>query len=353
MAAATRRLVLCLLGSEDPPQTTLFLSNRHPPPPLPGSSHERTRVVSRRIGRRGARVLWQQLVLPGLAARFALDVLYCPCYTVPLCYAGSRVVSVHDVIAWRRPDLCRRLNVVHLRSMMAPSLRAARRIAVPTETVRRDVLEFFDVAEQKVAVIPWGVDFEIQPMKKNRARESVERWYGIDYPYLLFVGCAEPKKNCGILHDAARKLGVRLVSCGPPGWTSRSRGLDGPGQAPPSVRHLGFVPVEHLGPLYSAAEVFVFPSLIEGFGLPAIEAMACGTPVVAGDAPALVEVCGGAAAHFPSHDQSMLESTLQAALCDTVLRERLIALGTARAAEFTWRRAVERFRETLLDAAEG
>ena len=299
---------------------------------------------------RGRRVLWQQLDLPRMVRRLRADLLYCPCYTVPIRSRTPSVVTVHDLIAWKRPDLCRWLNVLHFRSLVGASVRRARRITVPTETVKRDLIEILRIREEKIRVVPWGVDLEIRPVERDLARRLVSRWYGIEGPFVLFVGGLEPKKNLSTLLLAMRALDVRLVVAGPSGWGERKtrRLLEAAGRN--RCLHLGYVPVDRLGPLYSAADVFAFPSLIEGFGLPAVEAMACGAPVVASDAEALREVCGGAALHAPALDAAAWSEALRALLGDAQLQDRMIRAGRARAAEFTWDRTASLFLAAAQEA---
>jgi glycosyltransferase involved in cell wall biosynthesis len=348
VATSTRRLFLALrdTGRLD---LTAWVPERALPL-LGDGAGARLRALPER--RRGRRVAWQQLALPRRCADARIDVLYCPCYTVPLRWRGPRVVTVHDLIALKRPDLCRPLNVLHFRMLVAPSVRAATRITTPTEAVRRDLVERLDVPEDKIDVVPWGVDLELASPPREMAAQRVREWYDLDGPFVLFAGGIEPKKNLDALVEATRSLDTTLVVAGPPGWGAREtrRGLEllGPGR----FRHVGFVDPERLGALYAAATVFAFPSWIEGFGLPVVEAMARGTPVVASDAPALTEVCGGAALHVPPGDPAALAAALRRVLEDTELREDLVRRGRRRAERFTWTRAAGAFMECLRRAAE-
>jgi len=346
VATATRRLFLRVAAESVEHELTAFVSDKAEVSGLDGKGMDRCRVVRCAHRARDRRVLWQQFVLPLLARRHGLDVLVCPCYTVPLISKVPSVVVVHDMIAWKRPDLCRRLNVCHFRALLGISVRRAARVMVPTTTVKEDVLSILDAPEHKVHRVPWGVDFEITPMEHDTAREIVLSDFGIDAPYVFTVGCLEPKKNLSATIEATRRIGAVLVAVGPAGWDAATRQAI-ENQGGEHCRYLGYVTVLQLSALYSAAEAFVFPSHIEGFGLPALEAMACGAPVIASNAPALLEVCGGAALHAPSSDVGALISCLRKVIGDAELRERLRQRGRQHAREFSWDCTVRQFWEVI------
>lgn len=345
VAAATRRLFTRLANITEDSHLTVFVSRRASSVSFPDAA--RVERVRAEIDGRAGRIAWQQALLPHLAARHRFDVLYCPSYTVPLWCRVPLVVTVHDLIVWKRPEVCRALNVLHFRLLLGASVRRARRITVPTETVRRDLVEILDVSPEKIDVIPWGIDLEIQPIEKDMARTMIQSWYGIEGPFVLFLGALEPKKNVATLIEAAERTGMPLVVGGAASTADRRAGLLIQALEMKGGRYLGYVPMERLGALYSAAEVFAFPSLIEGFGLPVLEAMACGAPVVASDAPALREVSGEAALHVPAEDPIALSEALTRVLGDTSLRQSLIQRGRARAAQFTWDRSARLFLEAL------
>ena len=351
VAVASRRLFLQVASQRDV-RWTAFVPRRATSLVASAARIRSVRTVIQPDRSRGMRVLWQQRSLSKLARRHRVDVLYCPCYTAPLRNAPPVVVTVHDLIAWKRPDLCRPLNVLHFRLLVQASVRVARLVTVPTETVKQDLIERLGVPEEKIYVVPWGASLEFDALDGETARRRVQCHYGIDDPFILFAGSVEPKKNLSTLIEAVRRLDAQLILVGPSGWGERStrRALQRIG--PSRCRHLGFVPASRLVELYSGARVVAVPSLIEGFGIPAVEAMACGAPVVAADDPALREVCGGAAIHVPAEDPAALAEGLRRAAEPGDLREDLIRRGHARAAEFTWRRSGDRFLEVLHRAVD-
>jgi glycosyltransferase involved in cell wall biosynthesis len=207
-------------------------------------------------------------------------------------------------------------------------------VTVPTKTVKQDVIEIFGVSENKIHVIPWGVRSDLAKMDTLTASSLVMSWFGIQRPYALFVGNIEPKKNIPRLIEATKRASIPLVMAGPSTWGSRHRRACFR-RKQGRVRYLGYVAPTELAALYSAAEVFIFPSHSEGFGLPVIEAMACGAPVVTSDAPSLLEISGDAALHASSTDIEAICDAITRIVSNTTLRADLILRGTRRANQFS------------------
>ena len=300
-----------------------------------------------------ARIAYEQALLRRRLDGF--DVFHAPGYVAPPRLPIPMVLTVYDLIALRHPRLAARSNVMHYRLRLPRSARAAARIIVPTECVARDVTEQFHIPGGRIRVVPLGVAERFRPPSAE-AVAALRGRHGLGGPFLLFVGNVEPKKNLPTLLRAVAALRRdgrphALVIAGVRGWKCREvYALPAELGIEDAVRFLGYVPEDDLPALYGAAEAFAFPSLVEGFGLPPLEAMACGTPVVASDADALVETAGDAALHVPARDAAALADALRRVLDDASLRERLVEAGLARAAEFTWTRTAEQTRAVYREA---
>ena len=287
--------------------------------------------------------LWEQAVLP-LAARNA-RVLYCPANLAP---AASRrtVVVIHDLAPLRHPGWYSRTFTSYQRYLLPLLADRARRLIAPSEFSRRELAEGLDVDPQRVSVVPNGVGEHFSPAADPG---PVRRAFGLDKPYVLVVGTRIARKNFAALAETGRRLrelGVDLVAAG------SGRAYMRPGEAPP-MRSLGYVKEEHLPGLYAGALALAMPSLYEGFGLPVLEAMASGVPVVAADRAALPETCGGAALLVDPEDGTALADALAAAATDEGVRERLVPAGLERARDFTWTRSAQLTDEVIGEVLDG
>jgi GT2 family glycosyltransferase/glycosyltransferase involved in cell wall biosynthesis len=275
--------------------------------------------------------LWEQAVLP-LAARRA-RVLYCPANLAPAA-CGRNVVVINDLAAVRHPEWYSSAYAAYQRQMLPVLARNARRVIAPSQFSRYEIAEGFGVDPTWIAVVPYGADERFSPSADSR---PVRGAYGLDRPYVLTVGTRIARKNLAALTAAERRLrglGVELVAAG------SGRAYMRAGETPP-VRALGYVPDDDLPGLYAGATALAMPSLYEGFGLPVLEAMASGIPVLASNRTALPETCGDAALLVDPEDGDALAEALAAAVTDESLRARLIGAGLARAAQLTWTRSVQ------------
>jgi len=273
--------------------------------------------------------LWEQALLP-IAARDA-EVIYCPANLAPAVSRRS-VVVIHDLAALRHPEWYSPPYATYQRQILPLLARRARRVISPSEFSRHDVAEGLELDPERISVIPNGVDERFAP---SAAFDPVRRSYGLEKPYVLVVGTRIARKNLAALDEAGRKLaelGVELVAAG------SGRHYMRPGETPP-MRALGYVPERDLPGLYAGARALAMPSLYEGFGLPVLEAMATGVPVVAANRAALPETCGGAALLVEPTDTTALADALTKAVTDEDLRERLARAGLERASQFSWERA--------------
>jgi glycosyltransferase involved in cell wall biosynthesis len=280
---------------------------------------------------------WEQLALPVRASRLGARALLCPANLAPLVY-GRSIVVIHDAAPLRHPGWYSRAYVAWQRLALPAIARRARQVVTVSEFARAELAELLDV---EASVIPGGVDERFTPAADP---EPARRAHRLERPYVLCVASQTARKNLAALVPAARALAADgidvIVAGGHRPQFAREHGLD-------ALRLLGHVDDALLPGLYAGAEAFALPSRYEGFGLPVLEAMACGTPVVAADAAALPETCG-AAALLAAPEGEEFATALTGLLGDAGARERLRAAGVERAAAFSWDRTAQAV-DTLLN----
>lgn len=287
-----------------------------------------------------ARIAWQQVVLPRLLLRAGADGLHGLAYTAPLRCPVPYLLSVHDIIALEFPELCSRLNAWHMRALLPPSIRRAAGVVASSSHVAERIHALLEIPRDRLHTIPLGVDFErfAAPQAASVLPRGLQSGR-----YVLFVGNLEPKKGLPTLVRAyarcAGHLDRDLVLAGRTAWKSAPilrevRDHGGPG----SIRLLGRVPEDVLPALYQHAWAFAFPSVAEGFGLPILEAMAAGTPVVHSDSPVVVETAAGGGWPFKTGDAADLARQLVRLRDSPGLRCELVAKGRDRARALPWSR---------------
>jgi glycosyltransferase involved in cell wall biosynthesis len=273
---------------------------------------------------------WTLGALPREAKRRGCDVLHCPTYRAPLRSSVPVVVTVHDLAVLRLPRAFNPWTREYGRRLLGPVVRAARAVIAVSEFTRGEVVELLDVPEERVRVVPNGVDDTFIP-DGDRAEGD----------YVLAVGTLEPRKNLPRIAEAARLAGAELRVVGDPGWGGVELPRDG-------VRWLGFVTDAELARLLRGARCLVYASLYEGFGIPILEAMASGTPVVTTAAGAFEEVADGAAVLVDPLDPAAIAAGIEEAASRA---DELRALGLERAKRFTWAAAAEATAAVYREAA--
>ena len=260
-------------------------------------------------------VAWYPAGLPRRAREVGVDVLHCPTYRGPFRSRVPLVVTVHDLAVFRHPEAFNRWSRTYSRLAVPRVLAAARRVIAVSEFTRRELRDVLGVRDERIRVVPNAVGREFAP---NGAAS--------DGDYVLAVATLEPRKNLSRLADAARRAGIELRVVGARGWGGVEVGGNG-------VRWLGEVPDVRLAELYRGALCVAYPSLYEGFGMPVLEAMACGVPVVTSVGGATEEVAGGAAVLVDPLDPASIAAGLDDAASR---RDELARLGLERARRFSW-----------------
>ncbi|TAL44743.1 MAG: glycosyltransferase family 1 protein [Salinibacterium sp.] len=295
-----------------------------------GASHSRPR-----------RLLWEQVGLPRLARDIGADVIFSPHYTMPLLTPVPTVVTLHDATFFSHPELHSRTKRVFFRWWTRISLRRAAACIVPSVATHDELLRMVHPRFDRMSVAYHGVDTAVFHPPTDRQIAVVRELIGAE-TWIAFLGTLEPRKNLGSLVRAFETIaaikgneGVHLVLAGARGWDGEIEGLITASNVASRIHRLGFVDDEVLAGLLGGAALVAYPSLGEGFGLPVLEAMACGAPVLTTPLLALPEV-GGDVASYSAPDADSLARAITALLSDPEDRADRSRRGIARAAEFTW-----------------
>jgi len=285
---------------------------------------------------------WTHLALPARAAAARVDLLHMPANVAPILASPPFVVFVHDTVALRMPEFLSGWHRHYLRLLLPPSVKRASLVLTNSECSKSEIVQYLHVEPDKVVVTYLAASPSFSPASPAEVQE-VKGLYGLG-EYVLAVGSLEPRKNLHRLVQAFARLHqqgyrVQLAHAGPPGWGC----ADLQGEADRLgvgewLRVLGYAPRDQLRALYSGAALFAYPSLYEGFGLPILEAMACGCPVVTSSCASMPEVAGNAALFVDPLDVQGLADAMATILSDQPMAQHMIERGLERAACFSWER---------------
>jgi glycosyltransferase involved in cell wall biosynthesis len=316
-----------------------------------------------------ARIAWEQLVLPILAWRDRLDVLHCPLNVLPIASVAAGglasrvpvVLTIHDLTFVRYPERFHPAKQRYLATFTRYAARHASRIVTDSASTRTDVIEAFGIDPERVDVVYPGVDPDFRPYDGGgESHDAFRVRMGLPERYVLYLGTLEPRKNVDRLVRAFARL-VReglphtLVLAGGRGWDYAA--IDR-AMTDEAIGHRvivpGYVRREDQPLWYSASDLFVYPSQYEGFGLPVLEALACGTPVVTSNSSSLPEVVGRAGISVDPTDEVALADAMRAVLTEAPLAARLREAGPLQASQFTWADAasgcVQAYRRAFADS---
>jgi glycosyltransferase involved in cell wall biosynthesis len=295
------------------------------------------------------RIAWEQLVAPVALRRERVDLLHAMAFVAPVLSPCPTIVTVFDLSFLLFPEAFKPANRLYLRLMARLSVQRAARVITISSSTQRDVMAWLGAPAERVRTVYCGVDPHFHPLPMAEV-DAFRRARGLPERFIFFLGTIEPRKNVLRLVDAFADLialdlkDLHLIVAGGRGWLSEpvfarveELGLED------RVHFPGYVPEEEKRLWYNAATCFCFPSLYEGFGLPPLEAMACGVPVIASNVSSLPEVVGDAGITVSPEDRAALTGALHRLLVDPALRKELAARGLARARRFSWTEAA---RET-------
>lgn len=356
----TRSLMDALLRVDHEDRFTLFSAER-PTTERPFPTAANVRSVTGPLDNRRMTILWHRLRVPlpieALAGR--ADVFHAPDFSLPPTMGARKVVTVHDLAFMTHPECAVPTLRAYLNRVVPHAVRRADHIIAVSQRTANDLVELLGVAPKKITVIHLGVDPAVRRVVDPEALRTAEARYGLRRPFALAVGTIEPRKNFARLVEAfglARKAPggpAQLVIAGRKGWlyddvfaAVERLGLQ------EDVRFLDYVADADLSTLYSLASVVAMPSLYEGFGIPVVEAMACGTPVVASSAGSLPEIVGSAGLLAAPEDVEGLAEALTRAVGDESLRSELVARGYERVAAFDWDAAARKHVAVYHDVAK-
>jgi glycosyltransferase involved in cell wall biosynthesis len=305
----------------------------------------------------------EQVSVPLDLRREQADLFHAPHYVLPPLTPCRAVVTIHDCIHLRFPQyLPNRLGYAYARASLWTATHRAARVITVSEASKRDILRYFRVPESRIDVIYNAIDARFWEEPSPDEMDRVRQRYQLDAPFVLYAGNIKPHKNLERLIDAFHLLrheradlrDVRLLIIGDEisKYATLRRAVHRH-KLHKHVRFFGFVPDQTLAALYRLAAAFVFPSLYEGFGLPPLEAMASGTPVITSNVSSLPEVVGDAALLIDPYEPQAIADAMDRVLTDASLRADLRTRGLARAREFSWERSIRRVRQIYDEVMAG
>ncbi len=344
--------ILACLPDADPDMAYTVFVGQGNPPAHPALHVQRSWWPT---GRAPARILWEQFAAPFALARLRPALLHGMAFALPLLWSGPAIVTIHDLSFLRHPERLAAGRRAYLALITRLSARQARRVIAVSQSGKDEIRQLLGIPADRIDVVYNGVSDAFQPPPPDALRTFRDHHHPPER-YILTLGTLEPRKNLETLLRAYARLpqrgAVKLVLAGGRGWMYDSvLALIEALKLTDDVILPGYLASDLLPMWYNAADVFAYPSLYEGFGMPLLEAMACGVPVIASDASALPEVVGSAGILIPPTDVAAWAEALAELLDSPAQRAAMAAQGLARAALFTWKQSARQtaaaYRRTL------
>lgn len=304
-------------------------------------SHERTN-----------KTLWMQVFLPFASRKFGFDLCHFTNNVSPVYMPCPTILTIHDTTLWKFPEFHYYKRLISMRPLIPIAARRAAAVITVSTSAKNDIVETLGISAHKVHVIYEAAALNFCPISPDEARARVNQRYSLPEKFILFVGTLEPRKNLTRLIKAFSTLHHQgliphhLILIGSKGWKTEEifETIEGY-QLQSVVHHLGYVPQDDLVDLMNLADAMVFPSFYEGFGLPVVEAMACGTPVITTRNGALAEVADQAAEFVEPLDVDSIAQGMYRVLSDRDYHNHLRTAGFINARRFNWRSTVEQTLE--------
>jgi glycosyltransferase involved in cell wall biosynthesis len=340
-----RNLVAAVLAQDTTNQYTLLTSG-HPTPDHPFPTAENVQGRSLYIPDRYLNILWYRWRVPVPATLFSgrVDIYHGPDFVLPpLSSKVRKVVTIHDLAFLEHPEYAVPSLAAYLKQVVPQAVRSADAVATVSSETSRTLIKHFNTPREKLTVVPLGVSPHFRRITDPVLLGATRNKFDLKHPLVLGVGTLEPRKNhTGLIkafYQAQKQKNgpAMLAIAGGEGWLyDETRQLVADLKLESKVRFLGRVSDFELVTLYSMADIFAFPSFFEGFGIPPIEAMACGAPVITSNTSSLPEVVGDAAIQIDPHDIDALAHAITQLLEDEPLREELRQKGYQRVQHYTW-----------------
>lgn len=312
------------------------------------------------ISGRLERIFFEQFILPRYIGRHSYNLFHSTSYISPYFLNLPTILTVHDLLVYDYPALCQSESVVYFRLFLRHSIKKATHIITVSQKVKDDIIRIFNVCPDKINVTHLGINPIFKRVTEGAVLAQIRKKYVIPEKYILFVGNLEPKKNLERLISAfsqlksAKKIRHKLVIVGKKGWKyDRTLKLIDKLKINEEIILTGYVIEKDLPAIYSMADVFAFPSIYEGFGIPPLEAMACGVPVIVSNTGALPETTGGSCLQVNPYNVDEIAQGINQLITNDNLRQIVVQQGYNWVNKFSWEKTAKKTMEVYLKCLNG
>lgn len=295
------------------------------------------------------RLFWEQISLPRFLKKNRIDVLHSPGFVMPIMSKAKNVLTMADMTFFTHPEAHTLAKRAYFWMFMPISIKKADKIISISENTKKDILDHVKVDKKKIRTVHLAADRSFKELNKDKCRKEIKERYDVGSPFILFIGMIEPRKNLERLITAFSELKKKenmqhkLVIVGKKGWkfdsifkTIKKERLE------QEIIFTGYVPDEDLAKFYNAADFFVYPSLYEGFGLPVLEAMACGCPVITSNVSSMPEVAGDAGLLINPESVKDIADAIKKVINDKELQKKMRKQGIKQSSRFSWKKTAEK-----------